>query len=59
MAKLEDFNITWVARWGKNGHLYIWEKPSQETLDKLVDKYGVDIIEREGLGEFFGVWLQL
>lgn len=42
---MEDLkNINVVVRWGKNGRKYIWEKPSQKKIDKLIKQYDIDQI---------------
>ena len=42
-AKLEDGTpIYMVARWGRNKQKYVWLFPSQEKLDELISKYGID-----------------
>lgn len=42
-AKLEDGTpIYMVCRWGRNGQKYVWLYPSQEKLDELISKYGID-----------------
>ena len=42
MKELENIKV--VIRWGKNGRKYIWEKPTQEKLNKLIKRYDVDQI---------------
>ena len=42
-AKLEDGTpILMVARWGNNGQKYVWLYPSQEKLDELISKHGIE-----------------
>lgn len=44
-AKLEDGTpIYMVVRWGRNGQKYVWIYPSQEKLDDLIWKYGIEQI---------------
>ena len=64
-ARLEEGTpIYMVARWGMNGQKYVWLYPSQEKLDELISKYGIDqvadgVIEENGKRlEVDCLWLQ-
>lgn len=47
MATIDGIEIKWAARYGKNGRFYQWEIKSQEQLDLLVKKYGIDQIDEK------------
>lgn len=41
-ALFEGIPVKMVARWGRNGIKYVWLYPSQEKLDNLIYRHGVD-----------------
>lgn len=48
MAKIEGFEIEWIARWGKNGRKYVWINPSQKKVDEITKKYRVSEFASNG-----------
>ena len=51
-AKLEDGTpIYMVARWARNGQKYVWLYPSQEKLDELISKHGIDQVANGVINE--------
>lgn len=42
VAQHEGVPIKMIARYAKNGRKYVWLNPSQQKLDELIHKYGVD-----------------
>ena len=56
-ATLDGETIKMIARWGKNGRKYVWIMPTQKTLDKLVEKYGIDQIASGQFKNENGEWI--
>lgn len=48
-AYFEGVEIKWVARWGKNGQKYVWENPTQDKLNQLIKKWGVEQVAHDGI----------
>lgn len=64
-ALCEGLPIEMIARYGKNGIKYVWLYPSQDKLDNLIYRYGVEqicdgVINKNGKWcEVNCVWLEM
>lgn len=53
-ATIDGYEIKKIVRYGWNGHFYEWSNPTQDQLDKLEAKYGIEQVDTKN-----GVcWLQ-